>query len=392
MVILAGRTAAQGYYFLALVTSLMMAAVLGLIVVLHHQENTFRPRRSVAKGLLLLAVALALAITGGVLRLDQSLPAILGTLRPIALGRHVGFPLREGSCHSRPCFGYHDHDGTLRQQAVPSDIGHHFIPWGDRHLDRLRAALEADRARGIQSLITLEPWPWALLELGDPTTYAERERQANRSLLAEISAGRHDRDLLVSLRQIAEAGRDHPVLVRLMHEMEITGQYPWSPADPKAFIAAYRHTVALSRRHNLSGIRWVWSPAGAEKAAAFWPGGDMVDFVGVSIYATPEWNGGLVPEGHNLSLDRLLKSKYWVRRYGKPILLTEVGINGPADEKRAWFREAITALPYFPEVVGWVYFNQRQPPIVQLPFGLPNWGLSPQEAADLRKALEQSKP
>ena len=391
VIVLANRTSARGYYFLALSTALLLALVIGVIVVLHQQESGWSQRRSLLKGALLFVAALSLVITGVTLRLGQSLPEILGPLRPIALDWGIGLPLSKDSCRFRPCFGYYDYDGTLSRQAVPADIGHHFIPWGDRHVQRLRAVLAEDRARGVQSVITLEPWPWALLELGDPTTYAQRERQANLTLLADISAGRHDRDLLVSLRQIAQSGH-RPVLVRLMHEMEIVGQYPWSPADSRAFIGAYRHVVALARRHGFRSLRWVWSPAGFQRAAAYWPGADVVDFVGLSLYATPEWNGGLVPAGRNLSLDQLLKARYWVRRYGKPILLAEVGINAPAAEKQAWFRQALHDLPYFPEVVGWIYFNQRQPAIVPLPFGLPNWGLSSEEAADLRKALEQTAP
>ena len=391
VILLAHRAYARGYYFLALSTALLLAAVIGIIVVLHHQESGWHQQCSLVKGTSIFVIALSLAIAGLAMRLGQALPEILGPLRPLAVAWNLVTPLSQNSCRFRPCFGYYDYDGTLTRQAVPSDIGHHFIPWGARHTKHLREVLEEDRSRGLQSVITLEPWPWAVLELGDPQTYKHRERQANRTLLADISAGKHDRDLLVSLRMIAGWG-DRLVLVRLMHEMEITGQYPWSPADARAFIAAYRHVVRLARHQGFNNLRWVWSPAGFQRAAAFWPGADVVDVVGLSLYATPEWNGALVPNGHNLSLDRLLKDRYWVRRYGKPILLAEVGIQGPSQAKRAWFRQALHDLPYFPEVVGWIYFNQRQPPIVPLPFGLPNWGLSDAEAADLRQSLEQANP
>ena len=221
VILLAHRTFARGYYFLALTTALLLAAVVGVIVVLHHQESGWRQRRSLLKGALLFVAALSLAMTGLAMRLGQSLSVILGPFRPMAIAWNLVPPLSPDRCRSRPCFGYYDYDGTLGRQAVPSDIAHHFIPWGARHVERLRQSLEGDRSRGVQSLITLEPWPWAVLELGDPHTYKERERQANRRLLAAISAGRHDQDLLISLRTIAANG-DRPVKVRLMHEMEIT--------------------------------------------------------------------------------------------------------------------------------------------------------------------------
>ncbi|MFM9087922.1 MAG: glycosyltransferase family 2 protein [Cyanobium sp.] len=394
VIFLANRIYARGYYFLALMSSLLMALVIGAIVWLHHRETGRGQRQRLAQGLLLFLFSMGLAITGSALRLSQALPQILtntwSQVAPQQANTSVQAvaPLSEGSCRFQPCFGYYDHDRTLQKQAVPADLGHHFIPWGKGHLDALREALGADRAAGRQSVITLEPWPWALMKVGDPSTYAERERQANRTLVADIAAGRFDEPLLLSLREIQRAGSG-PVLVRFRHEMDITGQYPWSPADAQArkFIAAYRHAVALSRKNGLDRIRWVWSPAGFKKAAAFWPGGDVVDYVGLSLYATPEWNGGLLPPGRNLSLDQLLKARYWVRSYGKPILLAEVGINAPREEKRAWFRQTLADLPYFPEVVGWIYFNQRQPAIVPLPIGFPNWGLSDGEAADLREVL-----
>jgi len=387
VIFLAHRVYARGYYFLALISSLLMTLVIGAILWLHHQETGRGQRRRLAQGLLLFLVSMGLAITGSALRLSQSLPQILTpSWTRTAIPQQAAAPLSEGRCRFHPCFGYDDHDQTLQRQSVPADLGHHFIPWGQGHVDRLQAALAADRAAGSQSVITLEPWPWALMEVGDPHTYAQRERQANLTLLADIAAGRYDEPLLLSLQEIQRAGSG-PVLVRFMHEMEITGQYPWSPAQAEAFIAAYRHGVALSRKHGLDRIRWVWSPAGFKKAAAFWPGWDVVDVVGLSLYATPEWNGGLVPPGRNLSLDQLLKARYWVRSYGKPILLAEVGINAPRDEKQAWFRQALADLPYFPEVVGWIYFNQRQPAIVPLEIGFPNWGLTDGEASDLREVL-----
>ncbi len=70
-------------------------------------------------------------------------------------------PLSKASCRFRPCFGYHDHDGTLSRNALPRDIGHHFILWGPRYAERLRIALEEDQIKGVQSLIMLEPRPWS---------------------------------------------------------------------------------------------------------------------------------------------------------------------------------------------------------------------------------------
>lgn len=405
VILVHNRLYTNGYYSLALASSLLMALAIVLIIFLHYLEGGHRDRASMAKALLVIACLLALATTGMVLRLGESLPPLLSstgatTLAPASakwskVGNQqpsgsVGGPLDgplDAHCSLKPCFGYYDNDRTLSQEEVPSDITHHFIPWGEKYVETIRSALASDKAAGVKTLLTLEPWPWAILETGDPATYKQREARLKKSLVSDIVNGNYDSPIVASLDSIAEGAGDGVVVVRLMHEMEIKDQYPWSTTSPESYIQAYRHVVDLSRKRGIHNIRWMWSPAGFNRAASFWPGDRYVDYVGLSLYATPEWNGGLAPKGVNASLDSLLKSRYWVRQYHKPIVLAEVGINGPASEKRHWFQQALKALPYYPEVVAWIYFNQQQPPIVPLEIGLPNWGLTIQEARDLRKVL-----
>jgi endoglucanase len=378
-----------------------MAVAVVLIILLHYLEGGYRDRVSMRNSFLIIIFLFVLAITGMGLKLGNSIPFLIGSdaSTPIVTASKIVSKVRndqssgsvvglfDEKCSLSPCFGYYDHDRTLSQEAVPSDIAHHFIPWGVNYVEQIRSALAADKAKGVNTLMTLEPWPWAVMETGDPVTYKQREASANRSLVADIAAGYYDPSILISLDSIAESAGERIIVVRLMHEMEIMDQYPWSPSNSQQYIQAYRHVVDLSRQRGIHNIRWMWSPAGFKKAASFWPGESYVDYVGLSLYATPEWNGNLAPKGVNVSLDTLLKARYWVRQYKKPIVLAEVGINGPTSEKRQWFRQALSALSYYPEVVAWVYFNQQQPPIVPLEIGLPNWSLTNQEARDLKAAL-----
>jgi beta-mannanase len=333
---------------------------------------------------------LPFTFVGSALRLPQAMPEIIGSSQ--VKGDNTDKILISSKladrCKKQPCFGYYDYDRTLKNANVHSDIGHHFISWGKKDSAKLGEALRQDRLSDRQSMITLEPWPWAVLSISPPGNYQQREAHANKDLLKDIAKGKYDKELIASLGKISEQ-KNRIVYLRLMHEMDLEGQYPWSPSDPKEFINAYRHVVELSRYLKVSNIRWVWSPSGNLRSFFFWPGRDYVDYVGMSLYATPEWNGGFAAKGANLSLSQLLASKYWLSIYQKPIILAEVGINAPSDEKVSWLKEAQKDLRYFPAVVAWVYFNQQQPPIVDLGIGLPDWGLKDAEAKRLKSILDK---
>jgi endoglucanase len=328
-------------------------------------------RSAVAVSLLLILLSQA-----SILRLETGIKAAITTTNQPELTRIGG----------RPMFGYHDATGSLTQAGVTSEIGSHFIPWGERYQDQIVRALRSDREAGRQSLVTLEPWPWALLDSEDWDE--PLHQRLSESLLKDIAAGQHDDALMASLRSLA-ADTTRVVYVRLMHEMEIKDQYPWWSRNPDEYTNAYRHIVHLARSQGMINLRWIWSPAGFRHASSYWPGNDVVDYVGLSIYATPEWNGGLIGPGANLSLDQLLKARYWVRRYEKPIILAEVGINDTDLGRRRWFAQALHDLPYFTDVVAWVYFNQPQPEIVKLDIPPPDWSLDSSEALDLRNLIER---
>lgn len=375
MISVKGGQHTTGYHLLAFMGALTLLVGTAATVLLHHLETGQKPSAAFQRCLAAVLLSLALLGFAGALRLESGIQAAILQDSEAQLSR----------IDDQPLFGYHDATGSMHQAQVPSAIGSHFIPWGEAYQHRIDAALQADRAAGRDSIVTLEPWAWALMDLDNWDESLHEQLRA--ALLSDISAGRHDQHLLASLRRLA-ADRTQTVYVRLMHEMEIKEQYPWWSKDPQEFIRAYRHVVKLAEDQGLHNLRWIWSPAGFRSAAAFWPGDDVVDYVGLSLYATPEWNANLAPLGTNLSLDQLLKARYWVRRYGKPIILAEVGIDDTPSNRQRWFAEAIHDLRYFPEVVAWVYFNQPQPDIVQLDIAPPNWSLSEQEAQALKKLLE----
>jgi endoglucanase len=103
-------------------------------------------------------------------------------------------------------------------------------------------------------------------------------------------------------------------------------------------------------------VRWVWSPAGNAGLEAYYPGDDIVDYVGVTVLGDPGWdaNFGLPPQ----SFSELLGPKYdRLARYQKPIIVAELGASGTAERQAAWLEEAVSTMDRFPLIRALSYFN-----------------------------------
>jgi cellulose synthase (UDP-forming) len=369
---------AQGYYWLALVNGGFYVVAVAVILALHRWENpgrgdAYRSHRILALGLI---VSFLLAAS---LRLPASLKTFLdqGSLTLASLpAAATSLPQLN---QPQPAFGVYDPDHSF-DGLDGVEIDHHFVTWRLDNATEMAAAIAAAQARHRLPLITLEPWPWNWQAMTDAT------------LLQDIAAGHYD-PTLERLFQVMGAVSPQPLLLRFAHEMEMVGRYPWAVPEAETYIAAYRHVVDLARTIGVRNIRWVWSPAGNTEARAYWPGAGYVDYVGLSIYATPEWTWGLAPPGELLSFAELIRHKYWVAEaYHKPVLLTEVGVNAASAAKQQWLQQAVTVFSDFPAIRAWVYFNQVQPDIVPLEIGKPAWQLTPDQARRLSQDWRQVKP
>ena len=90
-------------------------------------------------------------------------------------------------------------------------------------------------------------------------------------------------DELRALARVVRGRNPQVVLIRWGHEMELGGSYPWAANHPVLYRAAFRHVVELFRAEGVENARWVWSPAGDPGAAAYFPGHDVVDYVGITV-------------------------------------------------------------------------------------------------------------
>jgi cellulose synthase (UDP-forming) len=243
----------------------------------------------------------------------------------------------------------------------PLALEHHFLRQDQP--DSLAAALE--RARNVRVvMVTLEPFP------ADGQT---------TSALEAVGHGDKDEEIRAVARVVASAN-PQIVLIRWGHEMELIGLYPWSIDDPALYRAAFRHAVQVFRETGAWNARWVWSPAGESSAASYYPGADVVDYVGLTVLGSEEWDRaqGLAPR----SFSELLESRYEVvAPFLKPVIIPELGVSGPPERQKEWLLDAATALPAFPLVRAVSYFDEVNAPNTWVET-LPDWRVSPTSLAE----------
>lgn len=258
-------------------------------------------------------------------------------------------------------FGAYDPGGDFTETEGLT-IEHVFMPWEDVNLSTL---LEADvyaLERGRALLITIEPWTWT-----------RDERNTAEFLRRGIAEGYYD----ANMRGICTVmdSLQSPVSVRWGHEMETDdGQFIWSAWKPEDYVAAYKRMIDICREA-APRINVVWSPVGLENARDYYPGDDYVDLVGLSIFGYEPYDRHIA--GRPRSYDEILQERYDnVKDLGKPVVVAEVGYSGPAAYVAAWEANVRKAQPDKPQLVGVVYFDQKE--VYPWPdgFGLPDWRLA----------------
>lgn len=241
---------------------------------------------------------------------------------------------------NRILFGVYDPDNIFRNTNL--DIQNYFVPWNLD--DKVTIALRESQARGRIPLITLEPW--------DSLT-------GNRNtLLEDTISGKNDRWIRNDAQAIKNSGAQ-TVLVRWGHEMDLYQQYPWSVWYENAdlYIAAYTHVRKVFEREGVRNVKWVWSPAGEPHAYFFYPGADLVDYVGVTCLGFEAHD---LANGHPTArtFTDLFGERYrFANQFGKPIIISELGVSGSREHKTHWLAEAYNAFGSFPALSMVVYFN-----------------------------------
>lgn len=257
-------------------------------------------------------------------------------------------------------FGAYDPGGDFSDETDVI-IEHLFLPLTDVYLPSLFEADDYAQARNRALLVTVEPWTWT-----------RDERNTPEALRGGIFAGQFDQNITDICGAFAQM--KSPVTLRWAHEMDETnGQFIWSNWRPADYVAAYRRVADVCRRA-FPEVVLMWSPVGNESLVNYYPGENYVDLVGLSVFGLQAYDK--LQTGADRSFTDILGPRYALaERFGKPVVVAELGYSGDADYVAAWEAEVRKARPEYPNLVGVVYFDQKE--VYPWPdnLGLPDWRL-----------------
>lgn len=257
-------------------------------------------------------------------------------------------------------YGAYDPQGDYKNDRDVV-IEHIFLPWEDVYLPSLVDADSYALQRKRALLVTLEPWTWT-----------RSERNTPKSLREGIRSGAYDKNISAVCGVLA--GLKSPVTLRWAHEMENSdGQFIWSGWPPAEYVSAFRHMTTLCRQI-APNIRVMWSPAGEEGLEAYYPGAAFVDVVGLSVFGLQAQDQAEF--GKNRTFAEVLAPRYArAVKFGKPVVIAEVGVSGDAAYVQSWNDSFRQVGPQFPDLVGVVYFDQKEVYPWYGSYGTPDWRL-----------------
>jgi cellulose synthase (UDP-forming) len=385
----AGR--ASGYYWLGLTTAAMYMLVLTASVLLHVRESLsaqFGRLRALAMTTVSTApVVLCTALLVGAaaaLRGDAALAAILPVSSPAAALVADGAPqdllvtqATVGFIQVRPQLPTQtgvadalDRVITTTRGAAPAmsmaslelptdrltlgaydptrqipleDIG--LEHWYVRQDDPAALAAALKHAQNRHTvMVTVEPY----LAAGDKSP-----------VLDLIQQGRLDPQIRMMARTVASSA-PQIVLVRWGHEMELSGLYPWAANDPELYREAFRRVVDIFRTEGATNARFVWSPAGSPGADVYYPGDDVVDYIGLTVLGDAQWDAD-AGEAPRSFVDLFAPRYALVAQHDKPIMVAELGVSGDRERQASWLQQASASVAQFALLRAVVYFNAPNP-------------------------------
>ena len=174
------------------------------------------------------------------------------------------------------------------------------------------------------------PWDWA-------------RREADRGRAIQIAWEPNDIDAVRDdeyLERYADDAARSGAAIFLRFGGEMNGDWtPWH-RDPAAYVRAFRlvHDVMARRAPNVAMV-WAPNPVPFENIDRYYPGDDVVDWVGLSLYVVRYYDDNLAQPAWQDNPMALIEPTY--RKYAarKPICLVECGVtrrsrveNADADE------------------------------------------------------------
>jgi hypothetical protein len=164
---------------------------------------------------------------------------------------------------------------------------------------------------------------------------------------ASIANG--DADPMVVAIANGFAALDAPTFAIFDQDPENAGSDLGSPSD---YAAAYRHIVGVFRTAGVTDVVWIFnlkSPSFPDLADAYYPGDDVIDWIGTSAY-----NYGVTDGGRWVSFADLIADYVaWATPHGKPMFVTEWASEEDTStpgRKAAWISDAETTTHGTPQI------------------------------------------
>lgn len=344
----------EGYRTLTIISVFAYVVFLCAITIRNHRENRriVTVRRAWKMHAPAYGVVAIMGLTACMIARPVSSP-VTHSLSPV----HAS-PVLIAPATNRLLLGAYDPHGALNPRDS-IDLEEVFVQWKPSIHAELADDLAQIISRKRVPVVTVEPYPWGINGLGQST------------LLADITAGRYDSAIEGISTAVADSGS--VMYIRFAQEMDASF-YPWA-GQPGAYVAAYRHFVAVTRQHT-TNVRWIWSPIGTPDIESYYPGSDVVDYLSGTILSATDWNPSAAPAQFKGFVTGTWLADLSVR-FGKPMILCEVGASMPEPAKTEWIKTIVDDGPY-PGVAGLVYFNDQEPvhPGQSAGIARPDWRLT----------------
>jgi hypothetical protein len=174
-----------------------------------------------------------------------------------------------------------------------------------------------------------------------------------------LLAGKEDGYIRTFALQMKSIGKT--VFLRFAHEMN-GDWYPWAGTriGGAKYQRLFRHVRNIFDQVGAGNVRWVFS-VNAENiprenvSAGCYPGDRYVDYIGLDGYnwgSTRAWSRWR-------SFKDIFSGVYGdvVRRYKKPVIISEFGSTSSGGDKASWIEGALQTMRQMPAVKGFILFN-----------------------------------
>lgn len=238
-----------------------------------------------------------------------------------------------------------------QEQEVDFNLISIYLAWNPESINRFpHGLMDAIYLKDAIPMITWEPWA-SLLPVSDSIPKLQDEKQ----IFKYIIDGYFD-EYIKDFAKIIKS-YNKPIFLRYAHEFD-NPQYPWYTSgrnSTKEFTDAWKHVHTIFKEQNANNVVWVWNPWRANNMAAYYPGNDYVDWIGLTMlnYAA------LKQDNEYQSFEEMYKpfQKELHNFSEKPVMLAEFGALNLGYRQQEWTLDAVKSITNnHPEISAIVMF------------------------------------